>query len=469
MNKINEPARESFLYKIWLDRTFGEPLATVDGRRIEIREKGVRNFDAGPDFLNALILLDGEMLRGDIEIHPIAGDWFSHGHHRDPRYNNVILHVVTMSCPPDFRTLRQDGHIVPTLNLDQFLEKTAEELENDPEFQVIIKPEVSCSLKEEDDSRILKVLECAGEARLAQKVNQFAERRQTDSWEQIFYQSIFEALGYSKNRIPFRNLAQKLPVEALWDYLWNDPSNIARSKAESYLMGAAGLLPSQSVANETAFDAEIQSIVDEMDNYWQDFPLRQKINHLNAEEWRFFRLRPQNFPTRRIAAGAVYVLRFLNDGFVNSIEKIVSSIEKQRTNAGRELVKLFCVEADGFWREHYCFDLAHLNGVAAQSSRALVGQNRAKDIVVNVAIPGMIAYAEETGDGRLSIAMKEIYAQFPLISENEVTRFMRMQLFGQERLGPKQMGVRHQQGLIHLNKSVCTSDECDACLNENAF
>ncbi|NIA29483.1 MAG: DUF2851 family protein, partial [Actinobacteria bacterium] len=161
MNKINEPAREGFLYKIWLDRAFGELLATVDGRKIEIREKGVRNFDAGPDFLNALILLDGGILRGDIEIHPIAGDWFSHGHHHDPRYNNVILHVVTMSCPPDFRTLRQDGQIIPTLNLDQFLEKTAEELENDPEFHVDAAPPVICALSAEDDNKITRILERA--------------------------------------------------------------------------------------------------------------------------------------------------------------------------------------------------------------------------------------------------------------------------------------------------------------------
>lgn len=469
MGKINEPARESFLYKIWLDRAFGEPLATVDGREIEIREKGIRNFDAGPDFLNALVFLDGEMLRGDIEIHPVAGDWFSHGHHHDPRYNNVILHVVTMSCPPDFRTLRQDGQIIPTLNLDQFLEKTAEELENDPEFHVNTAPSVICALSVEDDNRILRVLERAGEARLALKVNRFVERRQTDSWNQIFYQSIFEALGYSKNRISFRNLAQKLPVETMWDYLWNDPSNIARAKAEAYLMGAAGLLPSQSVAKETAFDAEIQSTVDELESYWQNFPLRQKMDHLNAEAWRFFRLRPQNFPTRRIAAGAVYVLRFLNDGFVSGIEKAVLSVEKQPAKVIKELLKLFYVEADGFWSEHYCFDQAHLNGVAAQTDQAIVGQDRAKDIVVNVVIPGMIAYAEEADDGRLRIAMKEIYAQFPRLSENEVTRFMRKQLFGQESGGSKQMGVRHQQGLIHLNKSLCRSDQCDACLDENAL
>ncbi|NOY58134.1 MAG: DUF2851 family protein [Calditrichaeota bacterium] len=469
MNKINEPARESFLYKIWLDRTFGELLATVDGRKIEIREKGVRNFDAGPDFLNALVLLEGKMVRGDIEIHPIAGDWFSHGHHHDPRYNNVILHVVTMSCPPDFRTLRQDGQIIPTLNLDQFLEKTAEELENDPEFHVDAASPVICALSVEDDNKITRILERAGEARLALKVNRFVERRQTDSWDQIFYQSIFEALGYSKNQIPFRNLAQKLPLETLWDYLWNDPPNIARSKAEAYLMGAAGLLPSQSVAKETTFDAEIQNTVDELENYWRNFPLQQKIDHLHAEAWRFFRLRPQNFPTRRIAAAAVYVLRFLNDGFVGSIEKVVLSCEKQPIKAIRELAKLFFVEAEGFWHDHYCFDQVHLNGVSAQKDQAIVGQDRAKDIVVNVVIPGMIAYAGEADDGRLRIAMKEIYAQFPRLSENEVTRFMRKQLFGQENSGPQQMGVRHQQGLIHLNKSLCRPDRCNACLGEDVF
>ena len=85
--------------------------------------------------------------------------------------------------------------------------------------------------------------------------------------------------------------------------------------------------------------------------------------------------------------------------------------------------------------------------------------------VANVVLPGMIADAEEADDGRLSNTMKELYAQFPLLSENEITRAMRLQLFGHQKGGASQItGVRHQQGVIHLNKSVCRGNDCDACL-----
>ena len=123
MDKIKAPAREGFLYHLWLDRRFdGVDLQTLDGHSIEIVEKGVRNYDAGPDFLNALLRFGEQLERGDVEIHPLAGDWYAHGHHRDPRYNNVILHLVTMDCPASFRTIRQDGALIPTLNLDDYLE-----------------------------------------------------------------------------------------------------------------------------------------------------------------------------------------------------------------------------------------------------------------------------------------------------------------------------------------------------------
>ncbi len=58
----------------------------------------------------------GRTLVGDVEFHLRAGDWFTHGHHTDPRYNQVILHVVRY---PDGQmpARRQDGALVPACSL----------------------------------------------------------------------------------------------------------------------------------------------------------------------------------------------------------------------------------------------------------------------------------------------------------------------------------------------------------------
>ncbi len=468
MDKVEEPAREGFLYQLWLERGFGsQSLRTVDGRTVEIREKGVRNYDAGPDFLDALIVVGGQMQRGDIEIHPVAGDWFLHGHHRDPRYNNVVLHVVTMDCPPNFRTLRQDGTLVPTLNLDAFLEMPADQLqETDLAPEVVATGSTQCELAKKPDEIMQRILEWAGDERLAAKAQRFAERRQTDSYDQIFVEGIFEALGYSKNQVPFRNLARNLPVATLSKYLWNDPPDLALKKCQAYLLGAAGLLPSQSAGFKSVTDPEVQDYVIEVEQYWLDFPERRKLEILKPEAWQFFRLRPQNFPTRRIAGAAVILLRFMEEGFVSALRKAIANGERQPEAAGREMEKLFSVKAQGFWGKHFCFDESNLErGQRARAELHLVGPDRAKDIVVNVAIPALLAYAGETDDGRLRNLLREIYAHYPLISENEISRAVRKQLFGSEKGGIQCVtGVRHQQGMIHLKKSVCQRGPCAQCL-----
>jgi len=467
MDKVEEPAREGFLYQLWLERGFSsQSLRTVDGRAVEVREKGARNYDAGPDFLDALIVIGGEMLRGDIEIHPVAGDWFLHGHHRDPRYNSVVLHVVTMDCPANFRTLRQDGTLVPTLNLDAFLEMPADQLqETSLPVEEVSEEANRCQLVKKSADVIQRILEWAGDVRLAAKAQRFAERRQTDSWEQVFVEAIFEALGYSKNQVPFRNLAKNLPVATLSKYLWNDPPDLAQKKCEAYLLGAAGLLPSQS-AGKAVIDPEVLDYVIEIEQYWLDFPERRKLEILKPEAWQFFRLRPQNFPTRRIAGAAVILLRFMEEGFVAALRKAIANGECQPESAGREMEKLFGVKAGGFWCKHFCFDESNLErGQRAKAELHLVGPDRAKDIVVNVAIPALLAYADETDDGRLRNLLKEIYAHYPMISENEISRAMRKQVFGTEEGGVQCVtGVRHQQGLIQLKKAICQSGPCAQCL-----
>ena len=211
-NQVSEPAREGFLYQLWLERDLTRmALQTVDGHEIAILEKGVRNYDAGPDFSDALIRYQGRMLRGDIEVHPVAGDWYHHGHHHDPRYNSVVLHVVTMFCPKDFRTLRQDGALVPTLNLDSYLENPAEELqETDEEISPPVLDSRACRLSREPEGIQWHIIRTHSDKRLQTHKQQFAELRSSQSWDQIFYQSILTALGYAKNQLPFKRLVQVL-------------------------------------------------------------------------------------------------------------------------------------------------------------------------------------------------------------------------------------------------------------------
>ena len=85
---------ERFLQIVWNEQRLRGDLRTVDGRAVEVLAPGTWNVEAGPDFRSAVVRLDGQTRSGDVEVHRAAADWWSHGHHQDPLYRNVILHVV---------------------------------------------------------------------------------------------------------------------------------------------------------------------------------------------------------------------------------------------------------------------------------------------------------------------------------------------------------------------------------------
>ena len=95
-NYIPLPIHERLVQCIWYDQRLQlDALRTVDGRPVEVVFPGWWNLEAGPDFRNATLKIGDEPERqGDIEIHLRAEDWAHHGHDHDPRYDNVILHVV---------------------------------------------------------------------------------------------------------------------------------------------------------------------------------------------------------------------------------------------------------------------------------------------------------------------------------------------------------------------------------------
>ncbi len=74
---------------------------TVSGKRLQILSPGRINPNEGPDFGETAILLNGMIIVGDCEYHKNASDWFAHGHHTDPEYETVIIHIVSRLTSPE--------------------------------------------------------------------------------------------------------------------------------------------------------------------------------------------------------------------------------------------------------------------------------------------------------------------------------------------------------------------------------
>src|SRR5439155_12329330 len=109
----------------------------------------------------------------------------------------------------------------------------------------------------------------------------------------------------------------------------------------------------------------------------------------------------------------------------------------------KALEDIFIVsEPDAYWSTHCDFGRA-LPGPAA----ALLGRDRARDAVVNVALPFALAMAATSDDRALADATWATYRGFPRPSAYQATE----SLAGALGLTSKSVGTaRRQQGLLHL-------------------
>ncbi|MCX6012981.1 MAG: DUF2851 family protein, partial [Chloroflexi bacterium] len=171
---------------------------------------GRKNNDSGPDFKDAVLInSSGKTLSGDIEIHVKASDWYSHGHHRDPAYNKVVLHI-TLWEDNIKKILLQNGAVIPNFSLYPVLthswDKILYHYKNNQEMQhrCLIQPHSTPDI-------ILN----AGEQRFQLKVEAFRKRLNNENSSQVIYSGIMRALGYSKNKEQFELLSKSIPLTIL--------------------------------------------------------------------------------------------------------------------------------------------------------------------------------------------------------------------------------------------------------------
>ena len=148
---------ERLLHCIWSEQLFRKVLQ-LNGKDLAISSPGWWNLEAGPDFRNAELYLDGVRLTGDVEIHLNSGDWYAHRHHQDPRYNQVVLHVVLYRSQRACVT--QDGRSIPELEMKDYLMEELELLQKKiPIYEFPFGPQNNVRLcrkfiEEQEDSAI---------------------------------------------------------------------------------------------------------------------------------------------------------------------------------------------------------------------------------------------------------------------------------------------------------------------------
>lgn len=215
--------REEDLAHLWEGQRFPPgALRTRDGRALQVVYRGRRGGGSGPDFIDAIIADDrGRLLRGDVELHVRASAFCGHGHHRDSRYDNLILHVVFEDDTSE-DTLLSCGRRTAVVALAPWVARRSGQLR-----LWLVQP----SLWEEPCReavprlgwpQVHETLARLGQMRFRQKQSRFALALRRDGANQVLYEGLLRALGYSRNQEAFAYLARLHSYERLKQALDQD-------------------------------------------------------------------------------------------------------------------------------------------------------------------------------------------------------------------------------------------------------
>ena len=390
--------REEAVARLWRNaHTLSEGLQTEDGRRFRVLYPGRPGGGAGPDFRDTIVATEaGELVTGDVEIHVKASDWNSHRHQVDPNYNGVILHVVLY--PTGLKTSDQQSRIsVPVASLGAAAD-TLRRAEDSGGAG-------ATALTGLDIGSVSELLDRAGDQRFLAKSAGFALEMERADADETLYGAIMEALGYSANRKPFRDLARMVPVSRL-TALRREPPSTRLLAIKAIFFRAAGL------ATPPAEAQQLKALLRRL----------PRTPTMAPGSWRLTGVRPANHPATRLTGAAYLFDRYVESGLGRGIERDVAG------GGPAYLVNRLTV-------------------------RPFIGTSRAREIGVNVVLPYIHALAGMKRDPERQLRCLEMYRAFPKLADNGITREMRRLLSAEGRC-VKIKGARRQQGLIQLYRMM---------------
>lgn len=480
----NSNISEKLLYKIWEEKRLSTALSTSEGHTIEIIDPGIRNNnEAGPDFHHARIRIDNITFTGDIEIDMFHSDWKAHGHHLNQRYNKVILHAVFSNDSSYPFVVTSSGRKVPTLEMQNFLTTTLKETLTDDLNKIKHEDEIKMPCRELNSQvtkeEKLNYIKSLGLLRFKKKCERNLERlkelilldklqmkepvvyhdfhRQIDSyafhkndfnplifWNQLLFEQLFEALGFSKNKDIMAKLSKTIGIK-----FFESIENVNVEKIEAALINISGLMPDVNEIPDEKTSEYIRKCVD----LWSAEKSKYDSKYFTKTDWHFFKLRPQNFPTVRLAAGARLLEKITCKNYFNRFLNIFKSDNQPKkiiTHLRNELV----IKADGYWANHFNF-----NKPAKTNLNYFIGIGRADEMIINIILPIYSVYFELNEENKLSQKVLNLYINYYQKEGNHLVDQVN-EVLGFENEKFKSV---FYQGMIDLFRNYCVKQKCMQC------
>lgn len=412
--------KEVFIQYLWENKLLKPTLFTTHNETLQILHPGRRNEDAGPDFLDARIKLGDTLWAGNVEIHLSASDWYKHGHDHDKAYDNVILHVVYLADKEVYSSARK---AIPALEVKEKFDSGI--LLRYRSF-IDSKNWIACENQLEDIQRFtwLGWLDRMIVERLELKVGTVLEifHQRGADWEETLYRIMLINFGFKVNAAPFEQLSRLLPLRLLLKHR----DNIFQ--LEAMLFGVAGLL-------EKDFADEYPQ---KLQKEYRFLGGKYQLKRLKAEQWRFMRMRPVNFPTIRLAQLAAIIHK---NGQVFSQILNCASVE--------HLHAIFQVESNPYWNTHYQFDKT------AQNKPKRIGKDAINLLLMNTVTHILFAYGKHQNNSHyLEKAML-------LLESVEAEKNQIVHRFSER--GITASNALQSQALLHLRSSYCQPRRCLEC------
>ena len=406
---------------VWKHRLWrSEDMVTNTGKKVRVVDPGLLNTDAGPDFFNAKIEIDGHMWVGNVEMHYRATGWKRHHHDSDKAYDSVILHVVAKDDAPVRRT---NGELIPQLVLE-----VSPQFNADYASLVGAAIEVPCAtkIKQVPHLTIVEWVEGLAFERLHGKVERIHQLLDSfnGSWEDVCYVTLARNFGFGINNDAFERLARRTPLRLLGKH------SDSVLQIEALLFGQAGMLDAQKPGMDSYYN-QLCTEYAFLSNKFQLTPMEK-------ESWKLFRIRPQNFPYRRIAMLA----QFIEGGF-RMMNRILEA------EGEKEMRALFEVELSGYWTKHYTF------GKPNERATATLSRSSTDIILINTVAPLLYAYGELTGNYEMTDKAIKLLEDLRAESNSIVSHFVAYGIDCPDALT--------SQALVQLKREYCDARKCIYC------
>ena len=413
--------KEAFLHHVWqYQKLISQNLTTVCNQELKIIHPGRLQTQSGPDFFNAQIVLNGQKWAGNIEIHLKSSDWYAHHHDKDDRYDAVILHVV---WEHDVDIFRKNETTLPVIELKNIV---------NPQFVssynnlMLPKSWLFCEkdIKKVPDFHLNAWLERLFFERLEQKSTVIDDLLKTlkSDWEAVLFVLLAKNFGSNTNGALFMQMALSLDF------------SIVRKEANQDLALEALFFGRLSLLNE-----EFQeNYPKQLKSTWEYQKVKYQIQDFYFPPIQFFKVRPDNFPTLRLAQ-----LATLYQNKKQLFQEIIVS------NHSDYVYDVFNFQLNEYWKNHYRFELE------SPSKSKKISKSFVQNLFINTIIPLKFAYFKQNNSWdqmeQLTNLMQSLDPE-----NNSIT-----QKFNQ--FGVSNQNAYESQALLYLKNNYCNPQKCLDC------